>query len=91
MNTTVGDLLLTAVRKDAEGAKRLFAQAGLQMDAPTAGARSASPVGSSLQRQWHASRMTMTSLKQLRSHRSLLLRDSRRPTAGRPSTTGTGH
>jgi hypothetical protein len=38
MNTTVGDLLLTAVRKDPEGAKRLFAQAGLQVEAPTAAA-----------------------------------------------------
>jgi hypothetical protein len=38
MSTTVGDLLLTAVRKDPEGAKRLFAQAGLQVDATTAGA-----------------------------------------------------
>jgi hypothetical protein len=38
MNTTLGDLLLAAVKKDPESAKRIFAQASLQVEAPTAAA-----------------------------------------------------
>jgi len=45
MKTTLGELLLAAVRKDAKGAQRLFAQAGLQMEGQTtaAPAESAEP------------------------------------------------
>jgi hypothetical protein len=35
LNTSLGDLLLAALRKDPQGAQRIFAEAGVQVEAPS--------------------------------------------------------